>query len=253
MAVLEDFHFSADHYLLTKPSDQAYLDLIEKERSASQDNLLESHQQAANLQQIVKLWAHQMKVPLAAISLMLQTEQVSHYDLSLQLQSLNHYLSNLLNYLKLNNKVSDFRFEKLTVRPLIVELVKEFRVHFLKKDIQLELDGDWEVISDRKWLGFALSQILDNALKYSRPKGKISIHLSPNGIRISDKGIGILAEDIPRLFEQGFTGFNGREHQKATGFGLYMTKRVLDQLGLNISLTSQLDRGTSVFISKEEV
>lgn len=103
----------------------------------------------------------------------------------------------------------------------------------------------------RKWLSFALSQIIDNALKYNKTGGKVAIELN-KGISISDTGIGILAEDIPRLFDEGFTGFNGREHQKATGFGLYLTKRVLNQLELAISVESQLEVGTSVTITKAQ-
>ncbi|MBF0845715.1 sensor histidine kinase, partial [Streptococcus danieliae] len=108
---------------------------------------------------------------------------------------------------------------------IMVDLVKKYRTHFLHKQIAVSIDGDWTLKSDRKWLAFALSQILDNAIKYSSEGGLIQI-LMDQGVTIRDQGIGILAEDIPRLFDQGFTGFNGREHQKASGFGLYLTKRV---------------------------
>ncbi|HEM3294761.1 TPA: sensor histidine kinase [Streptococcus suis] len=156
---------------------------------------------------------------------------------------------NLLNYLKQTNHASDFRFEQVEVREVVVDLVKKYRNQFLQKDISVTIDGNWLLKSDRKWLSFALSQIIDNALKYNKTGGKVAIELN-EGISISDTGIGILAEDIPRLFDEGFTGFNGREHQKATGFGLYLTKRVLNQLELAISVESQLEVGTSVTITK---
>lgn len=113
----------------------------------------------------------------------------------------------------------------------------------------MTIDGNWLLKTDRKWLSFALSQIIDNALKYNKTGGKVAIELN-GGISISDTGIGILAEDIPRLFDEGFTGFNGREHQKATGFGLYLTKRVLNQLDLDIQVSSQIEIGTQVSIRK---
>lgn len=91
---------------------------------------------------------------------------------------------------------------------------------------------------------------MDNAIKYSQEGGSVQIQLD-KGVRISDQGIGILPEDIPRLFDQGFTGFNGREHQKASGFGLYLAKRVLDQLELDIEVTSQVDEGTQVVVYKK--
>lgn len=247
--LLEDFSFNPDVYLLTKPSDKAYLAIIDQEKTAFSKLLLKTRQRENDLQQLIKMWSHQMKVPLSALSLMVQTDSLEVSDVAIQVQSLNHQLSNMLNYLKLSHHDSDFRFEKVSVKALVIDIIKEFRVLFLKKDIQVSLDGDWTVLSDRKWLRFALSQLLDNAVKYSKPHGRITITMSNDGICIKDNGIGILAEDIPRLFEQGFTGFNGREHQKATGFGLYMTKRIIDQLGLTITITSQIDVGTEVTIA----
>ncbi|WP_321538126.1 ATP-binding protein, partial [Streptococcus suis] len=122
-------------------------------------------------------------------------------------------MANLLNYLKLTSHSSDFRFEQVEVREVVVDLVKKYRSQFLQKDISVTIDGKWLLKTDRKWLSFALSQIIDNALKYNKTGGKVAIELN-GGISISDTGIGILAEDIPRLFDEGFTGFNGREHQK---------------------------------------
>lgn len=114
------------------------------------------------------------------------------------------------------------------------------------------MTGDWELKSDKKWVTFALTQIIDNAIKYSKDNGKIIIRISQASIEISDDGIGILEEDLPRIFEEGFTGFNGHEHQKATGLGLYMTKQVLDSLNLDITIHSQIDQGTHVFITPKK-
>ena len=114
------------------------------------------------------------------------------------------------------------------------------------------MTGDWELKSDKKWVTFALTQIIDNAIKYSKNNGKIIIRIFQASIEISDDGIGILEEDLPRIFEEGFTGFNGHEHQKATGLGLYMTKQVLDSLNLDITIHSQIDQGTQVFITPKK-
>ena len=120
------------------------------------------------------------------------------------------------------------------------------------KTPSVEVTGDWELNSDRKWVNFALTQLIDNAIKYSKEGGKIAIRISQSSIEISDDGIGILEEDLPRIFEEGFTGFNGHEHQKATGLGLYMTKQVLDSLNLDITIHSQIDQGTQVFITPKK-
>lgn len=238
-----------DLALLDKPSDLAYLQVLSKKKEQWQEQLLAYKTREEDLQALVKMWSHQMKVPLAALSLMSQTDNLNQQDVDHQLLRLDNYMANLLNYLKLTNHASDFRFEQVEVREVVVDLVKKYRQQFLQREISVAIDGDWQLKTDRKWLSFALSQIIDNALKYNKTGGKVAIELN-EGISISDRGIGILAEDIPRLFDEGFTGFNGREHQKATGFGLYLTKRVLNQLELAISVESQLEVGTTVSITK---
>lgn len=249
MRALEDYVHEEALPLLNKPVDLAYLNLIEAEKEATQEQLLDYKSREEDLQAMVKMWSHQMKVPLAALSLMSQTDNLNQQDVNHQLLRLDNYMANLLNYLKLTNHANDFRFEQVEVREVVVDLVKKYRNQFLQKDISVTIDGNWLLKTDRKWLSFALSQIIDNALKYNKAGGKVTIELN-EGISISDTGIGILAEDIPRLFDEGFTGFNGREHQKATGFGLYLTKRVLNQLELAIFVESQLEAGTTVSITK---
>ncbi|MBG9368151.1 sensor histidine kinase [Streptococcus sp. NLN64] len=250
MKALQDGIHESDLYLLNKPIDRAYLSLLEKEKDDARQQLLSYKKREENLQAVVKLWSHQMKVPLAALSLMSQTKKLDPQDVDNQLLRLDNYQANLLNYLKLSNQSSDFRFEEVEVRQIMVDLVKKYRTHFLHKQIAVSIEGKCKLKSDRKWLSFALSQILDNAIKYSQEGGSVQIQLD-KGVRISDQGIGILPEDIPRLFDQGFTGFNGREHQKASGFGLYLAKRVLDQLELDIEVRSQVDEGTQVVVYKK--
>ncbi|MGQ7327948.1 sensor histidine kinase [Streptococcus suis] len=249
MRALEDYVHEEALSLLNKPVDLAYLNLIEAEKEATREQLLVYKSREEDLQAMVKMWSHQMKVPLAALSLMSQTDNLNQQDVNHQLLRLDNYMANLLNYLKLTNHASDFRFEQVEVREVVVEVVKKYRNQFLQKEISVHIDGTWSLKTDKKWLSFALTQIIDNALKYNKVGGSITICLQ-EGIFVQDTGIGILAEDIPRLFDEGFTGFNGREHQKATGFGLYLTKRVLDQLELAISVESRVDVGTTVTITK---
>ena len=205
-----------------------------------------------SLQTMVKMWSHQMKVPLSALSLMAQTDQLDRQEVRQQLLRLENYLDTLLTYLKFSQHKDDFRFEALSARSLVVDLVKKYRVSCLAKELSVEVSGDWQLKSDKKWLSFAISQILDNAIKYSKRGGHIQVQLDEDGIQIADTGMGILPEDLPRLFEEGFTGYNGHEHKKATGLGLYMTKQVLDKLDLAIRVHSQVEEGTQVFIYKEK-
>ncbi|MGT2754298.1 sensor histidine kinase [Streptococcus ovis] len=241
---LTDFH---------SPTDRAYQDLLTRLMSAEKELGLTEKSRADSLQTMVKMWSHQMKVPISALSLMSQTNHLEKNEVKQQLIRLENYVDNLLNYMKFSQHKDDFRFEEVSVRPLVVDLVKKYRVPCMVKELSVTIDGDWILKSDKKWLRFAISQVLDNAVKYSRTGGQIVVQMDAGCLIIQDQGLGILEEDLPRLFEEGFTGFNGHEHQKATGLGLYMTKQVLDRLGIAIQVDSQIDIGTRVtFLTTEK-
>jgi len=121
------------------------------------------------------------------------------------------------------------------------------------KKISLDLqEMDTLVVTDEKWLVFVLKQILSNALKYTPAGRKISIYMDINFVKtlvIEDTGIGISAEDLPRIMERGFTGYNGRMDKKATGIGLYLTRQILDRLNHEITIESVSGQGTKVYIN----
>lgn len=247
---LEDFRYLEDLDELHSPSDRAYYKLIKTLQDDYQVKLLEEKEKRAYLQNMIKIWAHQMKIPIFAISLMSQTNHLTKKEVDQQLLHLENDVNNLLTYLKFSENQDDYRFEELSVRQMIQEVIKKYRILFLSKEISITIDGDWLLKTDKKWFSFVLGQIIDNAIKYSETKGGIDIFISDKSIIIRDYGIGILQEDIPRIFEQGFTGFNGHEHQKATGLGLYISKQILDRLDLDISITSQINQGTCVEIKR---
>lgn len=236
---------------LQTPSDLAYKAALAKILEEQLDDRLYHKAREENLQQLIKVWSHQMKVPISAISLMAQTNHLKQSDVQSQLLRLENDLARLLNYVKFSQNQSDFRFEKCQVREILVDLIKKNQVFFLQKEISVNIQGDWELKSDKKWLSFVFSQILDNAIKYNKKGGHITILIQENQVLIEDTGMGILKEDIPRLFEEGFTGYNGHEHQKATGLGLYMAKKILNSLELEIAVDSQIDQGTQVCITRK--
>ena len=252
LLLIQNFFFVQDLDDLSSPSELAYQQLIEQLIAAESEKGLVEKSRMESLQTMVKMWSHQMKVPLSALSLMAQTDQLDRQEVRQQLLRLENYLDTLLTYLKFSQHKDDFRFEALSARSLVVDMVKKYRVSCLAKELSVEVSGDWQLKSDKKWLSFAISQILDNAIKYSKRGGHIQVQLDEDSIQISDTGMGILPEDLPRLFEEGFTGYNGHEHKKATGLGLYMTKQVLDKLDLGIRVHSQVEEGTQVFIYKEK-
>lgn len=200
------------------------------------------------LLELTTLWTHQMKVPLSALDLMVQTNRLTTSDVENQVLELDNYLNILLSYIRLQHTATDFRFEPFDMADIIHVIIKKYANQFILKDLSVNVTGSWQVISDKKWLTVAIEQLINNAVKYTK-NGGVTVTLG-QGILISDTGIGILTEDIPRIFDHGFTGFNGRKMQKSTGLGLYLTKDILNQLNFDITITSVIDQGTDVNITQ---
>ncbi|WP_407635924.1 sensor histidine kinase [Streptococcus ictaluri] len=232
--ILQEFIYVKELDPFKLPNDLAYKKVIVKLKEEEADKLLSQLNQQKKIESLIKMWSHQMKLPLSALSLMIQTNNSNLKDYHTQVLRLEKYLNNLLSFLKFNQGQDDFRFQSLSVNDIIKSIVKQSSQVCIAKDISLQINGDWQLNSDKKWLSFALTQVIDNAIKYTKQGGHIAITIQKGSITISDDGIGILEEDLPRLFEEGFTGYNGHEHQKATGLGLFMTKEVLNKLNMDI-------------------
>ncbi|QED46668.1 sensor histidine kinase [Cytobacillus dafuensis] len=208
-------------------------------------------------------WTHQMKTPLSVIRLMLEEEeewtkeelleQIDEETLKLQ-----DGLQMMLSTIRMQKFELDFSVEKIELLSFIRSILHDKRKTFIRYRIFPKLETDYEemmIESDKKWLTFVLEQLLHNALKYSHGNKsedskyiKIAIELTENKIKltITDKGIGIKREDLPRVFDPFFTGENGRRLQESTGMGLYLAKRICDQLHHPIMLHSVENEGTVV-------
>lgn len=207
------------------------------------------------------LWAHQIKTPIAALKLLFQDEEPSIGDCKRELFKIENYVSMALNYLRFEDMSGDMALEKCQLEPLIKQVVKKFSTIFIYQHLTVTLeDLDREILTDEKWFSFVLEQVLSNALKYTKEGGiKIFAREIADGyetsldcgieIVIRDTGVGIKSEDLPRVFEKGYTGYNGRIDKKASGLGLYMCKGVCDKLGHKIRIESEEGRGTDVIIT----
>lgn len=198
------------------------------------------------------LWAHQIKTPIAAMRLLLQSNQTEeNKELLIQSFRIEQYVEMVLGYLKIDGASSDLLLQNYSLLDIIRQSVRKYAYMFIRKNIVLELkEMDCTVLTDEKWLVFVIEQILSNALKYTA-SGKISIYMEDTEEKvlvIEDTGIGIAEEDLPRVFEKGFTGYNGRMDKKATGIGLYLCKKILDKLSHKITINSKINLGTTVKI-----
>ena len=196
------------------------------------------------------VWVHQIKTPIASMRLHLQNEDTAlSRKLSADLFRIEQYVEMVLTFLRLNSKSSDYVIKEYDLDSIIRQTVKKFAGEFIVRKLSLVYEPlNTTVLTDEKWLSFVIEQVLSNALKYT-PAGSISITLEPyKRLCIRDTGIGIAAEDLPRIFENGFTGYNGRSDKKASGIGLYLCKLICTNLGHTIKAESIVDEGTVISI-----
>lgn len=203
------------------------------------------------------LWAHQIKTPISAMHLILQSEESDlNSELSMELFKVEQYVEFVLQYLRLESMSSDLVLRKQSLDNIVKQAVRKYSRMFIRKKIKLNFkELNCDVLTDEKWLVFVIEQLLSNALKYTKA-GTISIYMdnvSKKTLVIEDTGIGIRAEDLSRIFERGFTGYNGRWDKKSTGLGLYLCKQILNKLSHNIIIESKVDKGTKVKINLETV
>ncbi len=195
------------------------------------------------------LWIHQIKTPIAAMNLIAQSETpIDRKQLRQELFKVERYAEAALTFQRLSSIREDLALEMIPLYPLCCKIVRKLRPLFQYRNILLRLEPfDGSALTDEKWLGMALEQVLTNALKYTPEGGQIEIALMPPQVlTISDTGIGIRPEDVPRVFHRGFTGYAGRSEEKSTGIGLYLCKQACDLLGHKVSLCSELGKGTCV-------
>lgn len=195
------------------------------------------------------MWVHQIKTPIASMHLILQKEDSEDARrLRAELLRVEQYVQMVLCFLRLDSDFTDYVIKEYRVDDIIRPAVRRLAPQFIMKKLALEYEpADAIVLTDEKWLGFVVEQVLPNAVKYT-VAGSIRIECDGDSLMISDTGIGIAPEDLPRIFDRGYTGFNGRTDRKASGIGLYLCRRICDNLGHSIEAQSVPGQGTTITI-----
>lgn len=198
------------------------------------------------------MWAHQIKTPIAAMRVLLQSGAEGQ-ELKMELFKVEQYVEMVLSYLRMEQMSSDLVFNWYELDDLIRQAIRKYAQLFIPQKMKLRFTPtDKHVLTDEKWLVFVLEQIISNALKYTKA-GEISIYYDENReqLAVTDTGIGIQAEDLPRVFEKGFTGYNGRADKKSTGIGLYLCKNIMNTLKHGLAIESVVGEGTCVYLTLE--
>ena len=227
-----------------------YHKIIEKLYEELEKLTQKNRQKNTDMDDYYSMWVHQIKTPIAAMNFLLDNEEVDQKILQQELFKIERYVEMVLTYIRLDSISSDYVITKINLDEVVKDSVKKYATIFINKKIKLNyVSHETMVISDKKWLSFAFEQILGNSVKYSSVGGEITIETCENKLVIEDNGMGIKEEDLPRIFEKGFTGFNGRYEKKSSGLGLYLCKKTLDKLGHHIKISSKVGEGTRIEIT----
>ena len=250
-----------------------YQELVKELSQAKQDFISQNRIARKEMLDYYGMWVHQIKTPIAAMDILLQNteqflyeedivnsrinkrleiiqESIPVSDMKMELFKIEQYVEMALNYLRVEDISSDLSFKKHAVDDMVRQVIRKYAKIFISKKIKMNFKptGSY-IVTDDKWFVFVLEQLISNALKYTK-QGQISIYMKEKSLVIEDTGIGIPAEDLPRIFEKGFTGYNGRENKKSTGIGLYLCKNIMDKLQWNITADSEVGSGTKIYLTK---
>ena len=241
--------------------EERYVDLIHAQEKSRVDTENMSAKSSKDMEQYYNIWVHQIKTPISGMNVLLQsmepTEEVG--ELQNQLFSVEQYVDMALQYQKIKSTTNDFSFAEIPLNKVIRENIRKYARLFIAKKLAVRYEETaLRVLTDEKWISFVLGQIITNAVKYS-DKGSITISAYGDEcntyLSVKDEGIGISPEDLPRVFERGYTGYNGRADKKSTGIGLFLCKSVTRMLGHKIQISSEPGKGTEVTIifSKQRI
>ena len=270
----------------TVPGDleALYRSMIAKMRQEKEELIFEDQKRYTEMMDYYGMWAHQIKTPIAAMRilvqsgmdreeneenqklfrqlhmelfktpiaaarLLLQEEKPRPQEIQNELFKVEQYVEMVLSYLKIGDIAKDMVLERCDLGKVVRQAVKKYSRLFILQKLSLEMGEIAEIVlTDEKWLSFVVEQIISNALKYTK-SGSVSIYLEQEGVLvIKDTGIGISAEDLPRIMEKGYTGYNGRIDKRSTGIGLYLCKKVMDKLHHQLRIDSEDGKGTKVVL-----
>ena len=231
------------------PTEAAWRELTEAYQCEARELAGRMREDARETADYYTLWLHQIKTPLAALNLLAESPgEIDRTLLKQETLKIEEYAAIALDYQRLQSIHSDLHLARAPLYPLCCQAARRLRPLFQYGRIGLTLEPfEGDALTDSKWLLVVLTQVLSNALKYPPAGGHITVRQSSPGVLVlEDTGIGIRPEDQARVFDRGFTGQTGRGQEKSTGIGLYLCKRICDELGHSIALTSQVGVGTRV-------
>ena len=237
------------------PLERALAEKLEAREMELYQQRSDSERKLTDLLDYYTLWVHQIKTPIAANQLLVS--EVADRQLKQQLEQeifkIDSYTNLVLQYLRLESFHDDLVLKQVQIEDLVKEIIRKYALFFIQKGLNVNLhDLDKEIVTDKKWLLVVIEQIISNSLKYTK-EGGLEIYMEGQELCIKDTGIGIKNSDVLRVFERGFSGYNGRLTQQSSGLGLYLSKKISEELGHQIRIESEVGTGTTVRIKFAQV
>ena len=228
------------------PAEQQYQMMLTNLRAIHSDTVNRTAQERTDLTDYFTQWVHQIKTPVSVMRMMLQSDDTEeHRALQTELFRIEQYAEMALAYTRLDSNARDLVICETPLDPVIRAAIRKYAPLFIRRKLRIVYDGTAEsALTDEKWLQFILEQLLSNAVKYT-DAGAVTVTVSGQAIRIADTGKGIASEDLPRIFEKGYTGMLGRADKQATGIGLYLCKKAADRLGHSLTAESEYGKGSA--------
>lgn len=241
--------------------DRLYKNMIHRSNKSVIEKMKQMEDERRDYKEYIESWVHEIKSPLTSIALLAENgrrERKSSeggerfLDIFLENQKIENYVDMVLYYARSEEVYKDFLIQKTELGQVVEEVLKKNRLFFIQNHMRAEVCCEEFVYTDKKWIAFILNQMVQNSVKYCKDSPVLSIYTEKkeNGVFliVEDNGVGILESEISRIFEKGFTGSNGRSHEKSTGIGLYLCKRLCDKLNIGLSAKSEVEKGTKMII-----
>lgn len=210
------------------------------------ENINRYHTRSQEFQEYVEMWIHEVKTPLATLSLISRDKKINE-----QIRRLDDYVEQILYFVRAENAEQDYLIKSVNLADVVNNVASRNREILQAKGIDFTVqDLSQKIHTDAKWLEFILNQIINNSVKYQSSRIQIAVRTTKNNtvLTITDNGLGIATKDLPRVFDKSFTGDNGRIGKQSTGMGLYIAKTLCDKLGHKIMINSEKGKFTTVAI-----
>ncbi|SHL01289.1 sensor histidine kinase [Hespellia stercorisuis] len=236
--------------------DKLYQGMIRKSNKAVIERIHQIEEEESDYKEYIEGWVHEIKAPITSISLICENRRKQggpeYGTVGLENQKIENYVDMALYYARSEEVYKDYMIQETSLETVVYEVFSKNRQFLIEHQIQAEVDCQDKVYTDGKWISFLLNQMILNSVKYKseHPLLKIYTRKTEKSVLLilEDNGIGIRKEELSRIFDKGFTGSNGRAHERATGMGLYICKKLSSKLGVDLHAESTWGKGTKMMI-----